>query len=396
MNVPSTSSAKSLTASYSLVQAFYWMTYAAIIGFASVYLLDAGLTNTEIGVLIAIAGAVCTVLQPMVAGYADKPSSLSIKKLAFLFGIIMAAFTVCLLLFSGNSKVMTILTYGGNLMVVQLLTPFIYSLGIQSINQGKHLNYGIAKGMGSVSYAATVYVTGIIVASMGENSLPLCTMLFIAAFSLYILRFPFEKTPVPETSGAQETSGGLIYFCKRYKRFSLTLVGCVFIFISHVLLNNFAFQVIDLKGGGSSEMGTAMSIAALSELPTLLVFTYMLRKFRANTWFWISGVFFAVKAVGSWLAPDISFYYIVQVTQMFAWALNSVSAIYYVNSIMDEHDAIKGQAYVTTAYTAASVIGSLVGGTLIDCAGVNAMLIFSAGCALVGMVIIFLTVRTRK
>ena len=387
---------KSLTFSYSLVQAFYWMNYACIIGYASVYLLSAGFTNTQIGVLMAVSGAVCTVLQPVIAGYADRPDSLSIKKLTFLVSVLMAAMTGVLLAFSGRSKIITLVTYGSVLMLVQLLTPFIYSMGIESMNQGKKLNYGISKAMGSLSYAVTVYALGIIVAGIGEHSVPVCVLLFILIFSLYLTRFPFKKTAVSGAAGEQEHSGGLLYFYKKYRIFCFTLIGCIFIFISHVLLNTFAFQIISIKGGGSSEMGSAMSIAAVCELPTLLCFTYLIRRFRASTLFWISGVFFALKAIGSFLAPDIPSYFTVQVTQMGAWALNSVSAVYYVNSIMDPRDAIKGQAYVTTAYTAASVFGSLFGGTLIDIAGVNSMLLFSAGSAMIGMFIIFVSVQAGE
>lgn len=395
MNSKDTSQ-KSLTFSYSLLQAFYWMNYACIIGYASVYLLSAGFTNTQIGVLMAVSGAVCTVLQPVIAGYADRPDSLSIKKLTFLSSILMAAITVLLLVFSGRSKAVTMTAYGGVLMLVQLLTPFIYSMGIESMNQGKKLNYGISKAMGSLSYAVTVYALGIIVAGAGERSVPVCIMLFIVVFSLYLTRFPFEKTVLTGASGEQAGSAGLLYFYKKYKIFCFSLIGCIFIFISHALLNTFAFQIITIKGGGSQEMGTAMSIAAFCELPTLFCFAYLIRKFRASTLFWISGVFFALKAVGSLLAPDIPSYFAVQVTQMGAWALNCVSAVYYVNSIMDQQDAIKGQAYVTTAYTAASVFSSLCGGTLIDAAGVNSMLLFSAVSALIGMAIIFLSVQAGE
>ena len=72
---------------------------------------------------------------------------------------------------------------------------------------------------------------------------------------------------------------------------------------------------------------------------------------------------------------------------MLGWALIAVSSVYYVNSIMDEQDAIKGQAYMTMTYTLGSVIGALLGGALIDMAGVNMMLVFGTAAAAVGMVI---------
>ena len=73
---------------------------------------------------------------------------------------------------------------------------------------------------------------------------------------------------------------------------------------------------------------------------------------------------------------------------MLGWALIAVSSVYYVNSIMDAQDAIKGQAYLTMTYTLGSVLASLLGGALIDKAGVNAMLIFGTAAAFIGMIIL--------
>ena len=82
---------------------------------------------------------------------------------------------------------------------------------------------------------------------------------------------------------------------------------------------------------------------------------------------------------------------------MLGWGLIAVSSVYYVNSVMEEQDAIKGQAYITMTYTLGSVIGALLGGALIDAAGVNAMLIFATVSAAVGMVVLlFATERTNS
>ena len=69
----------SLTPRYACIQGFFWMSFAAVMGFTSIYLLDAGFTNTQIGLLIAAAGTISAFLQPVLAGYADKPDSPSLK-----------------------------------------------------------------------------------------------------------------------------------------------------------------------------------------------------------------------------------------------------------------------------------------------------------------------------
>lgn len=138
-------------------------------------------------------------------------------------------------------------------------------------------------------------------------------------------------------------------------------------------------------------MGLGIALAAVMELPTMFLFGHMLKKARADVWFRLSGIFFLLKALGTLLAPNMPIFYAVQVFQMFGWALITVASVYYVNSIMEEQDAIKGQAYMTMTYTLGCVLGALIGGALIDAAGVNAMLLFAVLSGLVGMVIVMVT-----
>ena len=48
---------KNRTAGYSAIQSFFWMGYAGIMGFVSLYLLHAGFDNAQVGLLIAAAGS---------------------------------------------------------------------------------------------------------------------------------------------------------------------------------------------------------------------------------------------------------------------------------------------------------------------------------------------------
>lgn len=385
-----------LTLRYSFIQGFYWMNFSAIMGFASLYLLDSGFSNTEIGMIMAVAGIISAILQPIIAGYADYPSSPSLKKIVLTLTLIQMILGVLMLLSFRKSILFTGILYGSTITLLQLLNPFINSLGMESINQGKALNFGAARGMGSVAYAIMSYILGAIAEKAGAVSVPLSIAVLSLGFIGILVLFPFHKTAIAVSVRKPAASSPLAFFIK-YKRFAVVLIGCIFIYLSHVLLNSFTFQIVESKGGGSAEMGTAMAIAALIELPTLFLFTFMLKKAPCHFWFRICGIFFMLKSLGTLLAPDIPVFYGVQILQMLGWGLIAVSSVYYVNSVMEEQDAIKGQAYITMTYTLGSVTGALLGGALIDAAGVNAMLIFATVSAAVGMVILlFATERTNS
>lgn len=386
----SSAKSKNLTASYAPIQGLYWMYFAPVMSFSSFYLLSDGFTNTQIGVIAAIASILSAVLQPVLASYADRPESPSLKnliQLMYLLQIILAAG-----LFVSHSAVLTGILYGCSITILLLLTPFINALGMESINQGYQLNFGLARGAGSILYAVICYVLGIITVKAGPVSIP-STVMLLCLLSLGALAlFPFSKSTASATTASTKANlqSSPLAFFKKYKHFSLVVFGCIFIYLSHVLLNNFSFQIAVSKGGGSAEMGTASAIAAISELPALFLFGFIIKKFRSNVLLKVSGIFYTLKALGTLLAPGIPVFFGVQVFQMLGWGLMTAASVYYVNTVMEPEDAIKGQAYFTMSYTLGSVLASLLGGTLIDLAGTQAMLLFATVSALFGAVIIFI------
>lgn len=381
---------KNLTVFYAFIQGLYWMNFAAIMGYSGYYLLAKDFSNTEIGIIIAVAGIISAILQPVLASYADHPQSPSLKKLMLLLLLLQLIFGI-LLLFVQIPTVIGLL-YGCSIALLQILTPFISALGMESINQGNNLNFGLARGMGSVAYAGLSYVLGIVTSWTGASAVPIFVMLITLSLTGVVALFPFTKvvaSTAPKSQAASNSSNPLVFF-RKYKRFSLVLLGCIFIYVSHVLLNNFTYQIIESKGGGSAQMGTATAIAAMCELPTLFLFSFIVRKIRCDILLRISGIFYAIKAIGSLLAPNVLTYYSVQTLQMLGWGLMTVVSVYYVNIIMEKEDVIKGQAYFTMTYTLGSVAAAFIGGALIDISGVNAMLIFSVISVVIGAVIVFL------
>lgn len=379
-----------LTPRYSCIQFFFWIVFVTLANFASVFLLNTGFTNTQIGIIIALAGVVSALLQPTVASYADKNSSPSLKKICIfisLVALVLSAF----LLFYTRSLLCTGIFYGSCFVLIQLLTPMVNSLGMESLNQGKKLNFGIGRGMGSLSAAVIASTLGILVDRLGIRAIPasISIGLLLFLFSLWI--FPFRKVSKEHqqnlTAAEKAPGSGALYFFRKYKKFTIVLLGSIMVYVSHVLINSFAYQVIVEKGGSSTDMGIAMALAAIIELPTMFLFGYMQKKIRCDIWFRNCGIFFALKTLFSLLAPNMTVYYIIQIFQAFGWALISVSSVYYVNSIMEPQDVIKGQAYFTMTYTIGTVLGALLGGWLIDLAGVSAMLIFGTAAASIGAVL---------
>ena len=63
---------KHLSVRYGTIQGCYWMGYAALMGYASVYLLEKGFTNTQIGLLTAV-GCIVSACAGILRRSAGKP-----------------------------------------------------------------------------------------------------------------------------------------------------------------------------------------------------------------------------------------------------------------------------------------------------------------------------------
>ena len=282
-------------------------------------------------------------------------------------------------------------------MVLQQIQPFINALGMRCLNTGYRLDFGIARAIGSLGYALAAFYLGRLTDKFGATVIP---QFILVAFATLLLTVFFYPRAVASAQLQEERTGqganSVLAIFKKYRQFTLFLTGLILIYFGHTLINSFTLQIIETKGGGNTEMGTATSIAAILELGMMFLFTRIMKRVPMKTLLRVSGCFFTLKLVGSLLAPGVISYYLVQILQMFGWGIMAVALVYYVNEIMAAEDCVKGQAYATMTDTVGTVLGAWIGGSLIDQSGVNSMLICGILVSLVGTLILFAGTATYR
>ena len=85
---------KKLTLQYCILQGAYWASFCIIYSFATVFLLDRGFHNSQIGVIIAAGNILGVIFQPVFASVVDRSKTVTLHKLTnslYLSGIITAA-----------------------------------------------------------------------------------------------------------------------------------------------------------------------------------------------------------------------------------------------------------------------------------------------------------------
>ena len=374
------------TLRYTFLQGSYWACYCCIMTFSSVYLLAQGFSNAQIGVLISISGILATLLQPLVSRGADRLKKLSLRQFCAL--LISLQLVVGGLLFLLRGQLLQQVLYGLLIILVQLLMPLCSALGMACLNAGFSLNFGVARGAGSVAFGLVSAGCGQLVLVLGARSIPLAMTALHLLFLLSVLAFRFHGNetspadPTPEVSSHKPHLG-------QYRQLVWVLVGSTLLFISHNLLNTFAFQIVQPLGGDSGAMGTTLFLQSVMELPVMFLFGWLLTKCSSRFWLQLSGVGFFLHALGAWLAPNMGVMYAIQIFEMPGYALFALASVYFVNETAPPDQRVQGQAWFTMCATLGSVLASFTGGFLLDLWGAGALLAFSTLTGGIGMVLLW-------
>ena len=379
---------------YSIIQGIFWSTYASVFGFSSYYLLAKGCSNTQIGYIVAAGSALSAILQPMLGGYVDRSKKMILHPVILVLSMIMIVLSGLLLGFGETFWVVALL-YGLLITFLQMITPMTYTLSMFFLSRGVHINFGVARGIGSISYAIVIAILGVLVERWDEDVIIMSVILFYIIFMILIAAFHFRDVSEEkhETEIAQGDEDSFIRFLAENKAFACVLFGNTCVFIGHIIMNNYLYQIVEYHGYGSREMGFASAVAAASELPILFLLAWINRKVSSARLFWTSSVFFFIKNVCLYFATGMPMIYFAMSLNILGYGLFAGISVIYVNETVQRRDQTRGQALMTTTVTLAAVLGSLLGGVLIDSIDVPGMLLVSGIIVLIGAVIVGLFVN---
>ncbi|HCY07165.1 MAG TPA: MFS transporter [Erysipelotrichaceae bacterium] len=387
---------KSLNLKYAFSQIFYYSSLSSMLGFAAVLLLSRGFSNSHIGIILAVSNVIAAVLQPSIAVEFDKSSNDKIRKALNLM-IVVSIVLSLIIYFINFSKLILGILFTAILCLIITLMPFMNSMAFMYEEYGYKVNFGLARGLGSVGYAITSMVLGFVLNVANPSILLLVNVLFSVLLYWVIKVYTVsEDSKVISEEKEEINQLTMIEFVGKYKLFVIFLVGATGAFFAHTFINNFFIQVVNNVNGTSSDMGNAIFIAAMIELPIMMLFEKINKKFSCTFLMKVSMFFFFIKHFLTYLATNVMMIYIAQVIQMLAYALFIPASVYYVNAYINENDRVKGQSLITLCTTVGGTFASLLGGILIDKVGVSYSLLVSAIISLVGFVIALFSVKEQR
>ena len=396
------------TLRYTLLNALYFCAFCTIHALAAVYLLANGFSNTEIGILLAVANIISALCQPIVAGIIDKQGWLTNRRFILISVLIIMAGSLILMV-AGSNKILIFVVYATIYMIQFAYQPVMTALFFEYEKAGCNIYYGLARGLGSASFAVTSAIIGMVLEKKGVSVLLIVNVaaMILSAIVIYTFKKPAVTADKSETDSDGTEEGGeqgqqkvahnnFIDFAKVYPMFIVFLVGTICFFFAHNMINDFMIQIIRSLGGGEKELGYSNFLQAILELPVMALIGFVLKKISSGNLLIVSGVAFFIKILILIFATNMIGMYTSQSFQLFAYAVFIPAAAYYVNEMMDEMDQVKGQAFVTSAITIGGVFSNLISGVILDHLGIKPMLITGTIVCAVGVVIAVYAIKKAK
>lgn len=420
---------KLLNLKYSLVYIGYMFLSAVINGYAFNYLSslsifkDNGHINTlVIGYVLGLMNILIVASQTIFASIIDKSNNLTEKKYIMISSFIAVLFGVMMFFVDDKSP----------LLIIVMLISFVMGLsGIPILNnmafiyekEGKEINFGLCRGVGSLAYAIGAFFLGLLWARFGKDIIP--TFMVIFGLFTFIAICLMPEAVIDNKS--EEYSKELSYtqFFKKYKSAIFVFLAMTAALLCHGMINTYSKVFIEtilgeeyilnavsklnndvtissplfveLKDAVIAKVqGRAVSLAAGLELPAMYGFSKLMKKVNVEKILIFSIMMFFIKALTLYFCNNEIALYLSMSLQFFSYALMIPASVYWINDLVSEGDRNKGQAVMYASSTIGLLIASIAGGSLFEILQVRQVLMIGIVITLIGVLIMVYGLQLSK
>ncbi len=389
---------KQLNIEYFSLQSLFWMTYCMVVGFSVTYLLSCGYSNSEAGYILASANICALILQPFLADLADHSKKINAMTILLVSIAIIFVCSIGLFFISIRSAVLTLI-YVVMITLANAVIAFLTSVQFLMDTSKSKINFGLCRAGGSLCFAILSALMGIMIERIGMKSIPTTLFiitLLIVVLCMYITRHRINDKQTTGSALEKRQSSSLFVFFRENPKFMILSVAMLFIYYAHAFITNFTISIVRNVGGNHREMGYLIAFMALMELPGMIGFKEISRRFKVSSLLLFSMTMFSVKAIIVWLSPSLITLTFGFALQVVSFALYIPASVQYANIIIDEKDTVKAQMMFNFMQAGGAVFSSIIGGWLIDFSGISHALLVGAILSCIGTMIAFMGIQNTK
>ncbi|RAK12678.1 putative MFS family arabinose efflux permease [Halanaerobium saccharolyticum] len=374
----------------------------------------------RIGTLMSIRTFMGLLGPPIVGYICDRLES---RKIIFIISMVLMAIFVAPLTFYGDLMLAISIGVVGFLWEPQqsVLDSWILETSAHTAH-----NYGFMRAWGSIGFAIIVTVFGQIIERFGWRVHFLGYG--IIAFIVVIIAFNIKDNSYSELQQKKESETA-VENKKQNKNISpedrelaaakeveveledknimrlfknpdyiFILFITLLIFIPNQMLFVYLAPIIRSVGGNSTDLGYTLFFNALSEAPIFFVAKYFLEKYKTNSLLLFSAFFYLLRFIIAAAATSPVYFLFFGMLQSLSFGVFLVTVRYYVKLVAPPALKTTAQSIaMMSAFGAAGIIGSLLGGYLIDNYGMAVMFRVGISLALIAVLVLaYVVIRERK
>lgn len=375
---------KHLQMKYNLLHIFFWMTYCAIYGYIAVLLQFKGMSNTLVGVTSGITCALTMFTTPAFSSLVGKVKGLSIKNLITISYVLTVLVWMALILIPmPQIGLLVLFVISGNLCAVNI--PLLTMICMNYLTEGHDVNFGLSRGLGSISYATSAVVFGLLIEKFNPTILG---WMFVAG-AIGVLLDLFALPNVEHKSiGDDRKSLSMGAFILKYKAYIFLLFAITLQFAAATSLATYLINIVKKLGGTTSLYGIAVFFMAASELPCMALVPKLKGKVSTESMLLFASIMYLIRNLVVAMAPSLPILIFGMALQGLSYGVFTAAITYYVHEAIDLEDGMMGQTMIAVMTTGlGSTIGNVFGGVLQDTYGLDAMLLFAEVLSVVGGVL---------
>jgi len=378
---------------YCLVHAFYWSGWCSSFTFAAFFLQSRGYSNSSLGLILASGYILGFIFSQFMASLIDSSRKISLFHCLWALLLVQMLLTASFI-FLPHGFTLSLL-FCLNLCLTLTVSPLNTQMSFQLEKVCDHINFGVARGTGSLMFSVVAVILGRLTASLGGDIIPYVALAVLAAqlIMLFIISHDYKRAPAKEdekSSDTQTTGSSMLTFIRENRRFCIMLLGVAMLYFAHNLSGNFLINIVRNVGGDSEEMGNLNAFFAVMEIPALFAYDRIVRRFKCSSTLRFSAVFFSIKALGTALAGSMLSLYAIHSLQLLAFGILTPAIVRYVNQHVPVTDSAKGQALAYGMSALGSVFATGIGGIMFDHFSVTFTMLCAAAVCFVGTVTVFI------
>lgn len=348
-----------------------------MISFLPLYLKYKGLSGTEIGWVLAIGPLASIFSQPFWGYMSDKYKTIKRMLLILIFGLFISS-----IIFFQMNGLLAILIMGGVLFFFSTPIGALSDSLAQRRANDLNVSFGTIRTWGSVGFATSALVVGELFSMIGIQYMiwPYVSLGIIVLLVIFRLQDVKVDTEPIQLKDVKKLLSN--------KPFMLFLLLMMFLTIGHRANDSFIGLYITELGGSEDLVGLAWFIGLVSEAAVFALAGTWFRTFHPLVFIIIASILYSFRWFMYAGIDDPNYMIALQILHGLTFGVFYTAAFDYVTRLIPKLLQSTGHLiFYSVFFGISGIIGSLMGGSLIDNLNGTALYVAIGGLSIIGTIL---------